>query len=209
MKIAIFFLLTLAADGSDFKCDKGKEPVQKKNLVIDTTVCSDTGKGKAFHDEYTQGAEKCCDLKYACLQICGIDKKQCKKFGSLKEKSIDCDAFSRCKNEQQDKKTKCEEDFEDLVDKVQENFRKQPCTCAKDSKVNKRREKVLNDFAEKNDVPDCLKNVNYSNNTEVAEWFLKIIKKEVIGTNVCADHEKMSVMTVELDSNSSTALAYQ
>jgi len=192
MKIAIFFLLTLAADGSDFSCDKGELPFQKKNLVIDTTFCSDTNAGKAFQRNYTQGAEKCCDLKYACLQICGIDKKQCNKFGSLKKKSSDC-VKERCKNEQ-DKEvaSACEKDFQKkLEETVQKKFRKpQPCTCAKKKFVKKRREKELNDFAkakeyEEYDVKDCLKNVDYSDNTEVAERFLKIIKTKVTGTNVC------------------------
>jgi len=186
MKIAItlayigFFPLTLAADGSDFSCDDGKVPGQLKPLAIDTTFCSDTGIGKAFQRNYTQGAEKCCDLKYACLQICGIDEEQCNKFGIVKG-GLDCDASSRCKKEQQDKVDACQGDFEILVSKTQLSFqREEPCTCV----AIDRREKKLKRFAEANDVPDCL-HVNYLNNTEVAEWFLKIIKKKVIGTNVC------------------------
>jgi len=165
-----------------FRCPSGTASVLKKNFQFTSTGCSAGQGGMMMGNNNPRANEKCCDLKNACFQICGITKDHCERM------------FEKCSlqvcDEMKDPTAaaECEKDLS--LQKMMTKFggcqsydaaQGSSCECVKKDDAPKRRKQALQRFYEKY-VPDSVHKVDslaekVDSTKKLAGLFTKLIGK--------------------------------
>ena len=168
-----------------YRCPKGQEPVPKWPLGLKGMGCTSMGGGMqlmAPGSQQNEAHEACCDLRQACMQLCGSMKAYC-DAEFTKCTAAACEDVS-----EEDEKKQCEQssNLHGIMLKLDQcttydNFQTTNCDCVDKGTVNEARERVLRAFYKKF-YPENVGNaaslaVKADTPTKFVGLLLKLVKK--------------------------------